>query len=593
MDHHLLENILYYLLASVIAIPIFRRIGLGAILGYLTAGAIIGPDGLQLISDPTSALHFAEFGVVMLLFVIGLELAPEKLWRMRNQILMLGGGQLLLCTALLSALFFFVVGLPGQISIVLGLTLALSSTAFAIQLMDERGIIATPTGRKGFSILLLQDMAVIPILLLVQFWANASTEVTEGASLTSILICTGAIVAILVISKLYLSSCLSIIAKYGSHEVMTAAALLIVLGMAMLMQFLGLSMGLGAFIAGIMLANSSFRHQLEADIEPFQGLLLGLFFIAVGMTLDLQLLINEPILIIGGALALMAIKTAVIASLVKLFGQNWREGISLGLILSQGGEFAFVVLSQAHSLGFVETALSNQVVLTVGVSMALTSPLLAIWTRLSKTPSNTESDEYDTAQNEGEGEPEVIVAGFGRFGQIIGRILAANNIPFTALDKSSSHVDFVRRFGNKIYYGDAARIDVLQTAGIKHARVLVVCVNSEDSIAIIENAKRKYPDLFIIARALNRNHAYQLHELGVEHVFREYFGSSLEAAESTLTTLGYTDVQAIDKIEIFRSHDEGMLRKAVEYKEDQAKHHELAKEGRKELESLFTKDEKI
>ena len=246
-----------------------------------------------------------------------------------------------------------------------------------------------------------------------------------------------------------------------------------------------------------MLANSSFRHQLEADIEPFQGLLLGLFFIAVGMTLDLQLLINEPILIIGGALALMAIKTAVIASLVKLFGQNWREGISLGLILSQGGEFAFVVLSQAHSLGFVETALSNQVVLTVGVSMALTSPLLAIWTRLSKTPSNTESDEYDTAQNEGEGEPEVIVAGFGRFGQIIGRILAANNIPFTALDKSSSHVDFVRRFGNKIYYGDAARIDVLQTAGIKHARVLVVCVNSEDSIAIIENAKRKYPDLFI------------------------------------------------------------------------------------------------
>ena len=227
--------------------------------------------------------------------------------------------------------------------------------------MDERGIIATPTGRKGFSILLLQDMAVIPILLLVQFWANASTEVTEGASLTSILICTGAIVAILVISKLYLSSCLSIIAKYGSHEVMTAAALLIVLGMAMLMQFLGLSMGLGAFIAGIMLANSSFRHQLEADIEPFQGLLLGLFFIAVGMTLDLQLLINEPILIIGGALALIAIKTAVIASLVKLFGQNWREGISLGLILSQGGEFAFVVLSQAHSLGFVETALSNQV----------------------------------------------------------------------------------------------------------------------------------------------------------------------------------------------------------------------------------------
>ena len=590
-EHHLLESVLFYLLASVIAVPIFRRIGLGSILGYLTAGALIGPSALHLVEDPSAALHFAEFGVVMLLFVIGLELAPDKLWRMRSQILMLGGGQLVISAILLCLLFYFVAGTTGKISIALGLTLGLSSTAFALQLMAERGIIASALGRKGFSILLLQDIAVIPILVLVSIWAGQAASENPGNFVDG-LISLGSIAGLLVASRYLLNPCLHLVAQCGSREIMTAAALLIVLGTAVLVEWVGLSMGLGAFTAGIMLANSSFRHQLQTDIEPFKGLLLGLFFIAVGMTLDLSLMLSDPLLIFGGALILLVLKTSVIAGLVRLTGQNWRDSVSLGLMLSQGGEFAFVVLSQSLSLGFMEVALVNQIVLTVGLSMALTSPLVSLWSKVSDTKGHTDAgDDYDTSPESHE--PEVIIAGFGRFGQIIGRMLAANDIPFTALDKSSSHVDFVRRFGNKIFYGDGSRIDVLEAAGIGHAQLMVVCVNSEDSIAIIETVKKKYPDLRIIARAVNRNHAYQLHALNVDHVFREYFASGLEAAQETLASLGYTEAQAIDKVEIFREHDEKLLREAVEYKEDFQKLTELAKEGRKELESLFTQDEKI
>jgi len=585
-ESHLLKNVLCYLLATVIAVPIFRRLGLGAILGYLTAGALIGPAAFNFVGDPTDALHFAEFGVVMLLFVIGLELAPDKLWRMRSQILILGGGQLSISALMIFAIFYFFSGVSNQVAVVIALTLALSSTALVLPLMAEQGIIARPIGRKGFSILLLQDMAVIPLLILVQIWAGSGSS--EHTNFYSAMISITSVIGLLVAGRYLLNPGLRLIAEYGSREVMTAAALLIVLGTAVYMENIGLSMGLGAFTAGIILANSSFRHQLQSDIEPFKGLLLGLFFIAVGMTLDLRLMINEPALIIGGALVLMLIKTLVICCLARLRGHGWREGIQIGLILSQGGEFAFVVMGQSLSLGFVDAALANQIILTVGVSMALTSPLLALWNIGCRAKEQAEPSNYD--QNPDGSEPEVIVAGFGRFGQIIGRILGANNIPFTALDKSSSNVDFVRRFGNKIFYGDAGNMDVMEAAGIVHAKVLAVCVNSKDSIAIIENAKEMYPDLTIIARAVDRNHAYQLHTLGVDHVFREYFAGGLEAARITLNTLGYTEAQAIHNVEIFRNHDEKILLESIEHKEDQKKLLEIAKDGRKELEDLFSQD---
>lgn len=584
-SHSLLESVLVYLLAAVIFVPLFRRLGLGAILGYLTAGALIGPSALNFISDPDEALHFAEFGVIMLLFVIGLELAPEKLWRMRNQILLLGGGQLALSALALGLFFYFVLGLGLQLSIVLGLTLGLSSTAFAIQLMGERGVLARPLGRKGFSILLLQDLAVVPILILVKVLADSS----NSGNLQQGLMMVATLVGYIITSRYLLNPILKTIAAYGSREVMTAAALLIVLGTAVLMEKVGLSMGLGAFAAGIMLANSSYRHQLETDIEPFKGLLLGLFFIAVGMMMDLRLLLEAPLLIFGGALLLMSIKILIIAVLARGWGHSFQECVLLGLLLSQGGEFAFVVMSQGLALDFFDAALTNQVALTVSVSMAFTSPLVSLWSRFGKARETNDQRDFDEMADADE--PEVIVLGFGRFGQIIGRMLSASGIPFTALDKNPSHVEFVARFGNKVFYGDGKRMDLLEAAGLKHAKVLAVCVNSEDSLSIIEQVREHYPHIEIIARALSRLHAYELHARGVQHVHREYVGSGLEAAKETLVALGFTEQQAIERTARFRSHDNELLQRAIQHKHDQEALFELAKQGRKELEDLFTQDD--
>lgn len=587
MEHNPMIHVLVYLAAAVVAVPVFRRLGLGAILGYLAAGAVIGPDGLNFISHPESALHFAEFGVVMLLFLIGLELNPEKLWSMRLQITLLGGGQLLLSAIVIGLFVYFALGLDWKLSVLIGLTLGLSSTAFAVQLMDEQGIMGSPLGRKGFSILLLQDMAVIPILLLVDFWAPLAA-VDHSAEELAWWIGPFAVVAVLLFGRFALNPALLLIARNGSREVLTAAALLIVLGTAVFIQATGLSMGMGAFLAGIILANSSFRHQLEADIEPFKGLLLGLFFIAVGMTLDLSLLLSQPLLIFGMALLLMLVKTVLIAGIVHFRDCNWREGLLLGLMLSQGGEFAFVVMTKSVGLALVDQSVADYVVIVVGISMALTSPLVAVFKRAT-TPVAENNAKYDGDTGD---EPEVVVAGFGRFGQIIGRILSANGIHFAALDKDPTHVEFVKRFGNKIFFGDATRLDLLQAAGIDHARVLVVAVDKiEDSLAIVSAVREAYPQLRVIARAHNRMHVYQLKAQGVEHVIRELVESSLSAAKDTLVALGFTEGQAIGKVDVFRKHDNGLLEKAVTHRDDTDELLKIANQGRKELEQLFKQDE--
>lgn len=580
-------HVLVYLAAAVVAVPVFRRLGLGAILGYLAAGAVIGPDGLNFISHPESALHFAEFGVVMLLFLIGLELNPEKLWSMRLQITLLGGGQLLLSAVVIGLFGYFVLGLDWKLSVLIGLTLGLSSTAFAVQLMDEQGIMGSPLGRKGFSILLLQDMAVIPILLLVDFWAPLAAA-DHSAEELAWWVGPIAVIAVLLFGRFALNPALLMIARHGSREVLTAAALLIVLGTAVFIQATGLSMGMGAFLAGIILANSSFRHQLEADIEPFKGLLLGLFFIAVGMTLDLSLLLSQPLLILGMALLLMLVKTVLIAGIVHFRNCNWREGLLLGLMLSQGGEFAFVVMTKSVGLALVDQSVADYVVIVVGISMALTSPLVAVFKRATMPVAENNAN-YDGDTGD---EPEVVVAGFGRFGQIIGRILSANGIHFAALDKDPTHVEFVKRFGNKIFFGDATRLDLLQAAGIDHARVLVVAVDKiEDSLAIVRAVRKAYPQLRVIARAHNRMHVYQLKAEGVEHVIRELVESSLSAARDTLVALGFTEGQAIGKVDVFRKHDNGLLEKAVTHRDDTDELLKIANQGRKELEQLFKQDE--
>ena len=578
----LLINALYYLLAAVIAVPLFKRLGLGSILGYLFAGVVLGPHALGIIEDPESVLHFAEYGVILLLFVIGLELAPEKLWSMRNHILVLGGSQVLLTGLVIGVGLAMLLALP--LALVLGLTLALSSTALAIQLMSEERILASPLGRKGFSILLLQDLAVIPILIAVSVLAPGATGETTPAWYVTLL----ALVGVVAFGRFGLSEVLAAVARSNNREVMTAASLLIVIGVAVLMNSVGLSMGLGAFLAGIMLANSDYRHQLESDIEPFKGMLLGLFFIAIGMTLNLALLWANPLRIVVLALGLVFVKTAIITAILRWRHVSLKEGVQLGLMLSQGGEFAFVVLSQGQQAMLFDAALAEQLTLIVGLSMAFTSPLVTLYRRVGRSRSVERPDQdryWDSHQ------PEVIIAGFGRFGQIIGRLLQARHIPFTAMDKDSAHVEFVKQFGNQLFYGDLTRIDLLRSAGIKHAKILVVAVNDvAQSLAIIDHAREQNSRIKIIARAVDRFHAYELYKRKVDSVVRETFASSLEAATDTLEQLGYTEGQALEVAKRFRLHDEELLERSAQHIEDIEELGNIARQGRRELKLLFEED---
>ncbi len=575
--------ILFFLAAAVVAVPLFRKIKLGAILGYLVAGVIIGPQMIDLISNPQSILHFSEIGVVLLLFVIGLELNPDKLWSMKRHIAVLGIGQLLLSTAIVGTFVFALVQVWSS-ALIVGLALALSSTAFAIQLMAEKGIMASSAGRRGFAILLLQDLAVIPILFIVGTFSETTQQAQNGwYGLLAILF-------LLTLGRFVLNPFLKVVSRYGNRESMTAASLLIVVGAAYLMEMSGLSRGMGAFIAGIMLANSSFRHQLESDIEPFKGLTLGLFFIAIGMTLDLTLLVHRPFVLLGFALLLMMVKSIVIALLLKGSGIQWRQSIQTALMLSQGGEFAFVVMAQGAASGALEQSMADQVSLVVGLSMAFTSPLVSLL-EFWKKPRMISSD--GKALPAVSDEPEVMLAGFGRFGQTTGRILAANNIPFIALDKDAEHIDFVKRFGNQVHYGDASRLDVLHAAGIEHVKVLLVATDNVDvTEKIVALVKQYFPKIKIIARARNRSAYWALRSAGAELVIREVFKGSLDAAASTLSLLGFSTGEALKKVDEFEGHDIRMLEHSFAYRDDLDKLIEIGRKGRSDLERLFNQDQK-
>lgn len=599
-QHQSLLHAIYYLLAAVIAVPFFRRWGLGAILGYLVAGVVIGPQVLGLIFEPQAALHLSEFGVVMLLFVIGLELNPEQLWKSRLEVGLLGGAQVLLSALVIAVFLLLLFSLSWQQAFIIGLTLALSSTAFAVPLMEEQKIMGLPLGRKGFSMLLFQDMAVIPILLLLASWAPVANSHGERLPWwVGVLTVLGMILA----ARVLFNPLLKLAAKYGSREILTAAGLLIVLGVSLLMLVVGLSMSLGAFLAGLLLAQSSYRHQLAADIEPFKGLLLGLFFIAVGMSLNLQLLFVHPLLVIALALGLMAIKVAVVALILKLRQFSVREGIFLGIMLAQGGEFAFVLMASAEELNFLPTAIASYVVLVVGISMALTGPLVIGFEHLIKRTTLQEKALADMARHQesfsalaepSEHKPEVIIAGFGRFGQIIGRILTANNIPYNALDRNADHIEFLKQFGVQSYYGDPARLDLLEAAGIRDAKVLVVAVDAvEESLKVVRLVSEKYPHVSLIVRARDRSHVYQLVELGVKAPIREIYESSLSAAMQTLVELGFTEGQSQNTIDLFREHDEQLLKKSSLIHNDVVALIKVAEDGRRELKELFAKDTQI
>ncbi|MCW8109558.1 monovalent cation:proton antiporter-2 (CPA2) family protein [Alteromonas ponticola] len=578
----ILTSIAVFLAAAVIAVPLFKRLRLGGILGYLVAGVIIGPFALNIIGHPETILHFAELGVVLLLFIIGLELEPQKLWRMRYHICLSGGGQLITSAAVLGVACFALLSLSSPHALVIGLAVALSSTAFAIQLMKEQRIFTSPPGQLGFAMLLMQDLAVIPILLLVAGLAKG-TSATDSPWWLSVM----GIVSVLIAGRYLLNPFLRVIARYGSEEIMTAASLLIVAATALAMQQAGLSMGMGAFVAGMLLANSNFKHQLEAEIEPFKGLLLGLFFIAIGMNLDMGLLIEKPAFIVACSIALIVIKTSIIFVILKFNKQTSTDALRIGLMLSQGGEFAFVVMTQATGNGLLDATIANQVTLVVGISMALTSPMVILYSNLFHSKHCPRV--YD--DHRAEEEPRVIIAGFGRFGQISARILAANHIPFTALDINAEHIEFVNKFGNKVFYGDATKRDLLKKAGIEEARVLLIAVDDQDAaITIAKMVKEQFPDIHIVARARNRTMAIELHRLEVSYIVRELWAGSLEAADFLLQAYGYSENEADRMISIFSRHDQELLDTAKKQQMGERELIKLSGKGRAQLESLFNED---
>ena len=572
---------LVLLAAAVLLLPLFQRLGLGSILGYLAAGIVIGPLGLGLIPGAEAVLHFAELGVVLMLFLVGLELAPEQLWAQRRRLLGLGASQMLFSAALLTG-FFFALGQPGPAALAIGATLALSSTAFAVQMLVETNQLGTPQGRNAFSILLFQDLAVIPLLLLLPVLAGGDAGAAQPNLLVGVLV-----LALMWLAGRYLlNPWLGWLARLHNRELMTATALPLVLGAAELMETLHLSMGLGAFVAGMLLANSPYREQLDTDIQPFKGMLLGLFFIAIGMTMDLRLLAASPWSILAMGAALLGIKTLVLFGIARTLKVGGRDALRFGLLLSQGGEFAFVLFTQAGALNLLPTEMIAKLNLVVALSMAATPLLLKLVQRLWPAPkTGHRSTEDEPAPH---GQPAVIVAGFGRFGQIIGRILVSRRIPFTALDSNPDHIDTVRRFGNEVYFGDVTRLDLLHTAGLQHARIMVLAIDDvQASLRAVRLIREHFPHITLIVRARDRYHAYSLMAEGVEHVIRETLDSSLRAAQTTLAQLGMPETTAIDLVRTFRDVDERLLREQFAHRDKLDKLIELSARGREELESLL------
>jgi monovalent cation:proton antiporter-2 (CPA2) family protein len=580
----LLEAIIY-LAAAIIAVPISKRMGLGSVLGYLAAGIVIGPYGAGLISDGDHILHFAEFGVVLLLFIIGLELQPSRLWILRRMVFGLGSTQVLL-SALLIGLIASVLGLAPLQAGVVGAILALSSTAFVLQMLAEKKQLTTSYGRAAFTILLFQDLAVIPFIALMPLMGY-STEASFSFSGVGLMV--GSICGLIFGGRYLLRPVLRIVARTEIPELFTAVSLLVVLGAAFLMQFAGMSMVLGAFIAGMLLADSEYRHELEADIAPFKGLLLGLFFIAVGMTVNLELLAHEPLTILMFVVLLMSAKALVLFPLGRLFGISGVGGqANLAILLCQGGEFAFVLFGLAGQEQILERHLIDQLILAVSASMMLTPLVYAISERFADRMDKKVEPEYDEIVTH---HHAVIIAGFGRVGQIVGRLLSIGKQPFTALEIDSSQVDVVRRYGNTVYYGDASKVDLLRAAGAEHARIFVLAIDDmEASVNTAQTVSRHFPNLTIVARARNRRHEHKLMDLGITHIFRETFLSSVAVSKQVLTDLGMTEIDVTHITDLFQARDQQLLIEQHAVQHDEKKLIQSSRETAAELASLLQQD---
>ncbi len=586
-----LTNSLIYLSAAVIAVPLSRALGLGSIIGYLAAGIAIGPWGLGLVTNVEDILHFAEFGVVLMLFLVGLELEPKRLWSLRRPIFGWGSAQVLGCAALLFVAAV-AAGASWRVGLVAALGLALSSTAIALQVMGERNMLPTSAGQAGFSILLFQDVAAIPILALLPLLAaapEAGSVAGDGWMLDGLKI-VAVVAGIILGGRLVIRPLLRWIAKSNTPEIFTAASLLLVVAIAALMQLVGLSMALGAFLAGVLLAESEYRRELETDIEPFKGLLLGLFFIAVGMSIDFGVILRSPWLMAAIVVGLLVFKAIVIYLVARLMGLPVQDRPVFTLLLAQGGEFAFVVFQAAVGSKVMTPDMASLLIGAVAISM-LVSPLLLVAIDRLLMPRFMAGH---TRQLEEIAEPQsapIIIAGFGRYGQIIGRLLNAQGLAATVLDHDADMIEAARSFGYKVFYGDASRLDLLRTAGAASARVLVVAVDdTEQSLEIVKLAQEHFPQLEIVARARDVTHWNELRDLGVTRVERELFESSLRSARTVLEVLGYAPYEARRQAMRFRRHNVALFEKMYPHHKDRAKVIAVIKQGRAQLEEQMARE---
>ncbi len=539
----LLKEAVVYLAAATLFIPLFTRLKLGAILGYLAAGIVIGPQVLQLIADPESTFSFSEFGVVLLLFVVGLELNPSRLWALRRDIFGLGVLQVVLCGFAIAGVLLLITAFTWQAALVVGLALALSSTALDIQLLKNQDQLNTPLGERTISILLMQDLAIVPLLLVTTALSRLpDPNARSGWELIGV---TGlAIVALVIAGRLLLKPLFRRIAATGTREVFVIGALLTVLGASFLMALLGVSMAMGAFIAGVMLADSPYRHEVEADIEPFRGLLLGLFFMAVGMTLDLQVLIANPWRILLFVVVLVTVKSLLIAGLCLMFGSSWRQAGRIGLLLSQGGEFAFVILSAATHGLLIYPEAASLFTAVVTLSMASTPLLLALWSRLPPPAKVTERH----LKGPEEATPSrIIVIGYGRFGQIVTQMLHARGLDVVLIDSQPDQIERSQAFGWTVYYGDGFRTDVLRAAGAEHSQLLLVTSGGAWDPHRLDGVRKAFPHLRIIARAHDRTHYMRLVAADIDLAVRELFHSAIEMGRMVLAETG-TPEDTIDAI---------------------------------------------
>ncbi|MBM7037272.1 glutathione-regulated potassium-efflux system protein KefB [Vibrio ulleungensis] len=583
LGNEFLQNSVTFLVAAVAAVPLAQRLGLGSVLGYLLAGVAIGPWGLGLIKDVESILHFSEFGVVLLLFLIGLELNPKKLWQMRRPIIGLGGAQVLVTSALLTGAVSLL-GFSWNVSVAIAMGLALSSTAIALRVIEEQGLAGSETGQSGFAVLLFQDIAVIPMLALLPVLAGN----VAGDWLSALSTIAG-VLALLVAGHFLLRPLFRYAISTGTREMFTVTALLVVVGIAYVMNYMGLSMALGTFLAGVLLAESEFRHELEITIEPFKGLLLGLFFMSVGMAVNLGLLALYPLEIFTAVIALVVTKGLVLYVLARLFGTRAKARSKMAAILSQGGEFAFVLYTAAQSQGLLDAETVSFLLVIVSLSM-VTTPLLLIaqdrW--FARTINEPEFNEPQTVIDK---KPRVIVAGFGRFGQIVGRLMYANKVKITILESDASQIQLLRKYGYKVYYGDATNLELLRSAGVETAEAILLCTDSPDEIlAIVELCKQHFPHLKVMARARSRVEAYQLINHGVDNFSRETFLGALDLGRQALIELGMHPYQAARAEAHFKKLDNRMLEELLPQHTDDKDLALRAKEARKELEEIFGRE---